>query len=205
MMVSRPRWCLVVLVTATGLSVTTALMSGFSPGAADLIDPLGRPAALARSITGSTAALDTLAIDIRDKHQRIADTSRTVSAVADHLDHVVAAADVLTPLSTEANTGTAGLAAGLRPLPPLVTALTENAHRATAVSDRLGGSVGTVADRLRTIGDRLAAISGRLSPLTPRARDIAGVLRQLRTDTAPLRPLGPVLGRLGPALGGSGR
>jgi ABC-type transporter Mla subunit MlaD len=204
MMLSRRHWWLVVVLTATGLSVATALAAGFVPGPADFTDPLGRPAALARSIAGSAAAVDTLAADIHDKHRGIAETSATLAAIADHLDQVVAESDPIGPLITDAHTRTDELGTALRPLPPLVAVLTGHVDRATVVSDHLGSNVGTVGQRLSAITGRLSAVTGDLGPLAPRAAKIASVLRQLQRDTTALRPLGPVLGRVGPTLGGPG-
>jgi hypothetical protein len=201
MMLSRLHWWLLALLGAAGLSVGTALAVGFVPTAADLTDPLGRPAALARSIAGSTAAVDKFAADIHDKHRSLAETTRTLSTIADHLDEVVGQADTLSPLTADAKTHTDGLQSGLKALPPLVAILTGHAKRATDVSDHLGTSVDTVAHRLGDVGDRLSVITGHLGSLAPRAQAIASVLHQLQRDTAPLRPLGPILGRLGPGLG----
>lgn len=201
MMLSRLHWWLLALLGAAGLSVGTALAVGFVPTAADLTDPLGRPAALARSIAGSTAAVDRFAVDIHNKHRSLAETTRTLSVIADHLDGLVGQADTLGPLTAEAKTHTDGLQSGLHPLPPLVAILTGHAKRATDVSDHLGASLDTVAHRLGDVGERLSVITGHLAPLAPRARSIASVLHQLHRDTAPLRPLGPILGHLGPGLG----
>lgn len=205
MTLSRPSWWLLVAVATTALSAATALSVGFTPTAADLIDPLGRPVALSRSIVRSTATVDRLAADIHEKHRKITGSSRTAISIADHLDQVVAHADPLLPLSVEAQRRTGQLAAGLQPLPPLVTVLTGHTGRATDVADDLGTHVDDVAEQLRDIGARLSDITDHLDPLVPQTQALATVLEKLTRDTAPLRPLGPILGNLGPALAGAGR
>jgi hypothetical protein len=196
MTLTRRAWWLLVLLGTAGLSAIAAFVAGFVPSTAELTDPLARPAALARSVTDSTATLDRLTYGIHDNHELITRQARTTVLIADHLEALVAEAEALGPLSTQAATRTGALVADARPLPGLVEVLNGHAVRASEVADRLESSTEAVTTRLRAIGAGLADVTTHLDPLAARADAIADVLRRIERDTAPLRPLGPILGAL---------
>ncbi|MGQ0482869.1 MAG: hypothetical protein ACT4O0_17820 [Pseudonocardia sp.] len=197
MTLSRRRWCLLVLTATVTLSALAALVAGFVPTAADLADPLARPAELTRSVARSTATLDRLSTDIHADHRLISLQSRTATDIADRLDELVGHTEPLAAQSTGLSARTDQLTDDIRALPGLVEVLNGHTVRATAVTHRLGSRIDTVSNRLRTISTELDRISTHLQPLTRRTAAIAELLRRIERHTTVLRPVGPILGRLG--------
>jgi ABC-type transporter Mla subunit MlaD len=194
--ISARSWWLVVAILGGGASLLLAVVFRYVPSTADLLDPLGRPATLTKSIVSSSAGLDQVTAVLVPKQAELTHRISVLTALAGSLDEVVDHAGELTPLAGDANRGIAHVVHVARPLPALITRITAHANEATGVAHDLGGTVTSLNRGLSTVGDRLVSLHTSLGPLTPRADAIAEVLAQIERESQRIAPVSPVLGLL---------
>jgi hypothetical protein len=194
--ISARSWWLVVAFLGGGASLLLAVVFRYVPSTEDLLDPLGRPAALTKSIVSSSAGLDQVTTVLVPKQAELTRRISVLTTVAGSLDEVVDHAGELTPLAGEANQGIAHVVDVARPLPALITRITAHANDATGAAHDLGGTVTSLNTGLSTVGDRLVSLHTSLGPLGPRADAIAEVLAQIERESQRIAPVSPVLGLL---------
>jgi hypothetical protein len=198
-MISARSWWLVVAVLGGGTSVLLAVVFGYVPSTADLLDPLGRPATLTKSIVSSSAGLDQVTTVLVPKQAELTRRIGVLTTVAGSLDGVVDQAGTLSPLAGDANKGISHVVDVARRLPALITRITAHANEATGAAGDLGGTVTALDTGLSTVGDRLVSLHTSLGPLGPRADAIAAVLAQIERESQRIAPVSPVLGLLSEA------
>lgn len=193
-MVRRSVWWTLVLVAGLGGAVALALAFRFVPVVDDVVDPLGRPSALADSVVFSAGEFDRISGVLVPKHRELTERLDVLRTVADSLDRVVDTAGGLPPLAAAANDGTGHVVAVARPLPDLVGQITGRAKEATGAASDLRETVVDLTGGLQRVGDGLGTIHTTLQTLGPRGRDIAEVLARIEQESGRIAPLGPVLG-----------
>ncbi|MET8249567.1 hypothetical protein ABZV31_37520 [Streptomyces sp. NPDC005202] len=193
MMVTKKAFTAFTLLFGGTIATVLVVSHSYVPRVPNLLDPLGRPSALAKNIIFSAGEFDRISAELVPKHTELRARIRVLLGVSNDLDALVDKADALAPLAVAANKGTSNVAGAAEPLPKLISGVTDRAREAGPVAVGLGGSVSSVTTQLEGIGSQLDSIHKNLSALGPTADAIAAELAKIEDESARLGPASPLL------------
>lgn len=201
-MISKKRWLALVAIIGVVPAVALSILNSFVPGARDLADPLGNPAAYSLELIDSADQLDQLTQGLVTKHTELASGMQVLIPLSDNLSALADTASNLTAKTESLNASTTTVAGNGTPLPGLISDITALSDQASPTVVGLSGAVGTVAGELEAVDSGLGAISDSVIQLGPRAAAISSTLAIIEEEARHVQEFGPLLAILGPLVNG---
>lgn len=185
----------------SALAGTMVVMAGISagyrsvPGPAELSDPLGSPARVAREVIGSAIAFDHHTATLVAQHSELRRRMERLRSVAAGLGELEGRSRRVRALVAAADEEASRVVVAAKPLPGRLGAVTDRSLEGATTVVTLRSTTESLTAGLAEVAASLRAVLPDMAALAPRTRALADRLEDLRRDSEAFRLL--------PAAGGA--